>query len=63
MAVRIIFNDRTNDIKYLCLSLHTEKWINSIKQEILVTTGDMTYVREVNETDFYDCMLLYFNFD
>ena len=23
----------------------------------------MTYVREVTETDFYDCMYLYFQFD
>ena len=25
--------------------------------------GDMTYVREVTQTDFYNCMCLYFQFD
>ena len=28
----------------------------SDKTETLVTIGDTTYVREVTETDFYDCM-------
>ena len=31
--------------------------------ETLVTIGDMTYVREVTETDFYNCMCLHFQFD
>ena len=30
------------------------------KTETFVTMGDMTYVREVTETDFYNCMCLYF---
>ena len=29
----------------------------------LVTISDMTYVREVTETDLYNCMCLYFQFD
>ena len=29
----------------------------------LVTTGDMTYVREVTEADFYNCICLSFQFD
>ena len=33
------------------------------KTETLVTRGDMTYVREVAETDFYNSMRLYFEFD
>ena len=33
------------------------------KTETLVTIGDMTYVREVTETDFYDCMCLCFQFN
>ena len=28
----------------------------------LVTIGDMTYVREVTLTDFYNCMCKYFQF-
>ena len=31
--------------------------------ETLVKIGDTTYVREVTETDFCDCMCLYFQFD
>ena len=31
--------------------------------ETLVIIGDMTYVREVTETDFYNCMCLHFQFD
>ena len=33
------------------------------KIETLVTVGDMTYVGEVTETDFYNCMCFYFQFD
>ena len=33
------------------------------KTETLATIGDMTYVREVTETDFHSCMCLYFQFD
>ena len=33
------------------------------KTETFVTIGDMTYVREVTETDFYNCMCLNFQFD
>ena len=33
------------------------------KTESLVTIGDMTYVREVHKTDFYNCMCLYSHFD
>ena len=33
------------------------------KTETFVTMGDMTYVREVTETDFYNCMCLHFQFD
>ena len=33
------------------------------KTETFDTIGDMTYVREVTETDFYQCMCLYFQFD
>ena len=33
------------------------------KTETLVTIDDMTYVREVTETDFYNCMCLYFQLD
>ena len=33
------------------------------KTETFVTIGDMTYEREVSETDFYHCMCLYFQFD
>ena len=33
------------------------------KTGTLVTIGDMTYVREVIETDFYNFMCLYFQFD
>ena len=33
------------------------------KTETLVTIGDMTYVREVTETDFCKCVCLYFQFD
>ena len=33
------------------------------KTETLVAIGDMTYVRDVIETDFYDCVWLYFQFD
>ena len=33
------------------------------KTDILVTIGDMTYLREVSKTDFYNCMCLYFQFD
>ena len=32
------------------------------KTETLVPIGDMTYAREVTETDFYNCMCLYFQF-
>ena len=35
----------------------------SDKTETLITIGDMKFVREVTETDFYDCMYLYFQFD
>ena len=28
-----------------------------------LVTGDMTYVREVTDTDFYNCMCLYCHFD
>ena len=45
-----------------CLSAHTQKCENKIKQT-LVTIGEMTYVREVTETDFYDCMCSYYQFD
>ena len=33
------------------------------KTESLVTIGDMAYVREVNETDFCNCMCVNFQFD
>ena len=33
------------------------------KTETLVKIGDKTYVREVTETDFSDCMCLYCQFD
>ena len=33
------------------------------KTETLVTIGDMTYVREVTKTDFYNCMRLYVQSD
>ena len=33
------------------------------KTETPVTIGDMTYVGEVTETDFYNFMYLYFQFD
>ena len=33
------------------------------KTETLVIIGDMTYIREVTETDFYNSMCIYFQFD
>ena len=33
------------------------------KTETFDTIGDMAYVREVTETDFYQCICLYFQFD
>ena len=35
----------------------------SDKTETLATVGDMACVREVAETDFYNCLCLYFQFD
>ena len=32
------------------------------KSETLVTIGDVTYVREVTEIDFCNCMCLYFQY-
>ena len=51
-----------NDIHYLSFSSNPE--IRKLdKTETLVTIGDMTYVREVTETDFYNPTCLYFQFD
>ena len=46
----------------ICLSAYTHKYANEIKQT-LGTIDDMTYAREVPETDLYNCVCLYFQFD
>ena len=46
-----------------CLSAHTQKSRKLDKTETFVTIGDITYIREVTETDFYHCLCLYFQFD
>ena len=45
-----------------CLSAQIQKYVRNITKNLLAI-GDMTYVREVTETDFYNCMCLYFQFD
>ena len=46
-----------------CLLSSQPEMLKLDKTGTLVTIGDMTYVREVIETDFYNCMCLYFQFD
>ena len=43
-----------------CLSAHTQKSVNQ-KTETFVTIGDMTYVREITETDFYNYVFIFSN--
>ena len=43
-------------------TLHLEMHLLD-KTETLVTIGDIAYVREATETDFYNCMCLYTWFD
>ena len=60
--LKIVLNNKINDILELSFSSHPE--IRELDEtETLVTIGDMTYLREVTENDFCNCMCLYFLFD
>ena len=59
LKVQINSENTFSDYNTVCDNKNVDLKVSK-KTMSSVTIGDMTYVREVTETDLYNCMYLYF---